>query len=55
MKKGALLFLLVAVFLVMVPVKIRAEEAGHGSKEKVLENRHGIELFIGNTHEDGED
>jgi len=55
MQKYAMIGLMMALLVLLVPVKIRAEEAGHGGKEKVLENRHGIELFLGNTHEDGED
>jgi opacity protein-like surface antigen len=55
MQKCTMFGLLVALLVLLVPVKIPAEEAGHGSKEKGLENRHGIELFIGNTHDDGED
>jgi len=55
MQKCALIGLMMALLVLLVPVKIPAEEAGHGSKEKGLENRHGIELFLGNTHEDGED
>ncbi|MBW1790359.1 MAG: hypothetical protein JRK53_27755 [Deltaproteobacteria bacterium] len=54
MKKGALLFLLVAVFLVMMSVKIRAEEAERDRITETPEHRHGVELFLGNTHEDGE-
>jgi len=54
MKKGALLFLLVAVFLVMMPVKIRAEEAERDRITETPEHRHGVELFLGNTHDDGE-
>ncbi len=54
MKKGALLFLLVAVFLVMMPVKIRAEEAERDRITETPEHRHGVELFLGNTHYDGE-
>ncbi len=47
--------LMMVLLVLLVPVKIPAEEAGHGSKEKGLEHRHGTELFIGNTHDDGED
>ena len=54
MKKGVLLFLLVAVFLVMMPVKIRAEEAERDRITETPEHRHGVELFLGNTHDDGE-
>jgi hypothetical protein len=55
MQKYATIGLMMALLVLLMPVKIPAEEAGHGSKEKGLENRHGIELFIGNTHDDGED
>ena len=53
MKKGVLLCLLVAVFLVMMPVMIRAEEAEPGRKNKAPEHLHGVELFLGNTQDDG--
>ena len=55
MQKCAMIGLMMALLVLLVPVKIPAEEVGHGSNEKELENRHGIELFLGNTHEDGED
>ena len=45
MKKGALLCLLVAVFWVMMPVKIRAEEAERDRKKETPEHRHTVELF----------
>ena len=54
MKKVALLFLLVAVFLVMMPVQIRADEAERDHITEKPEHRHGVELFLGNTHDDGE-
>ncbi len=53
MKKGVLLCLVVAVFLVMMPVKIRAEEAERDRKKATPEHRHGVELFLGNTQDDG--
>ena len=55
MQKCTIIGLMVVLLALIVPVKIPAEEAGHGSKEKGLEDRHGIELFIGNTHLEGED
>lgn len=55
MQKCTLIGLMMVLLVLLAPVKIPAEEAGHGTKEKGLENRHGIELFIGNTHDDGED
>jgi flagellar basal body-associated protein FliL len=53
MKKGVLLCLLVAVFLVMMPVMIRAEEAEPGRKKAAPEHLHGVEVFLGNTQDDG--
>ena len=55
MQKCTMIGLMMVLLVLIVPVKIPAEEAGHGSKEKGLEHRHGTELFIGNTHDDGED
>jgi len=46
--------LMMVLLLLLVPVKIPAEEAEHGSKEKELEHRHLIGLFIGDTHEEEE-
>ena len=54
MQKYAMIGLMMAILVLLMPVKIPAEEAGHGSKGEVLENRHGIELFLGNTQDDGE-
>ena len=55
MQKYAMIGLILVILVLLMPVKIPAEEAGHGSKGEGLENRHGIELFLGNTHDDGED
>ena len=55
MQKCTMIGLMMVLLVLLVPVMIPAQEAGHGSKEKGLENRHGIELFIGNTHLKGED
>ena len=55
MQKYAMTGLILVILVLLMPVKIPAEEAGHGSKGEVLENRHGIELFLGNAHDDGED
>ena len=54
MQKCTMIGLMMILLVLLVPVKIPAEEAGHGSKEKGLENRHGIELFLGNTNHDEE-
>jgi cytochrome c oxidase subunit 1 len=54
MKKGVLLCLLIAVFWVMMPDQVRAEEAERDRKKETPEHRHGVELFLGNTHNDGE-
>ena len=51
MQKCTMIGLMMILLLLLVPVKIPAEEAGHGSKEKELEHRHLIALFIGDTHE----
>jgi len=55
MQKYAMIGLMMALLVLLMPVKIPAEEAGHDSKGEGLENRHGIELLLGNTHDDGED
>ena len=55
MQKCTMIGLMMVLLVLLVPVKIHAQEAGHGRKEKGLENRHSIELFIGNAHDDGED
>ena len=54
MRKGVLLCLLVAVFWVMIPVKIWAGEAERNHKKETPEHHHGVELFLGNTQDDGE-
>ena len=55
MQKPAMISLIMALFVLIVPVKASAEESANGGKEKGMENRHAMELFIGNTHDDGED
>ena len=55
MKKAALLILLVAAFLVAIPVTIRAEEVEQTLHQEAPEHRHGLELFLGNSHLGGED
>ena len=54
MQKCTMIGLMMILLVLIVPVKIPAEEAEHGSKEKELEHRHLIALFIGDTHEDEE-
>ena len=48
-------FFLIAVLLVTIPVKSIAEETGQGDKKNASESRRGIEFFLGNTHDDGEE
>ena len=55
MQKSAMISLIMVLFVLIVPVKASAEESANGGKEKGMENRHAMELFIGNTHDDGED
>jgi hypothetical protein len=55
MQKYAMVGLMMALLVLLMPLKIIAEEAGHGTKGERLEHRHGIELLLGNTNHDGED
>ena len=55
MQKYTMIGLMMALLMLLMPVKIIAEEAEHGTKGEMLEHRHGIELFLGNTNHDGED
>jgi len=52
MQKSTMISLIIVLFVLIVPVKTSAEESAKGSKEKGMENRHGMELFIGNTHDE---
>jgi len=45
----------IAVFLLTLPLEVVASESEHGEHEESHRHRHRLELFIGNTHEEGED
>jgi hypothetical protein len=49
------IILSIAVFLVAMPLDILASEKEHGGHEEYQQHRNRMELFLGNTHEHGED
>lgn len=49
------IILVIAVFLVTIPLEIIASEKEHGGHEESQHHRNRMELFLGNTHEHGED
>ena len=49
------IILSVAVFLVTMPLEILASENEHGGHQESQHHRSRLELFLGNTHEHGED